>query len=128
MSRRQKDPLRPLSEAERISLSRLSRSPSAPAAQVARVERLERAPDDGRNAIVRLLARVVGVGVETAEMLAHEVLSCGLRDRRRWRATAGLTGAPAESGAKRRETGLAKVSNARVRCGMLQLAWRFLRF
>ena len=36
MSRRQKDPLRPLSEAERTSLSRLGRSQSAPAAQVAR--------------------------------------------------------------------------------------------
>jgi transposase len=41
---------------------------------------------------------------------------------------AGLTGAPDESGAKRREKGLAKVGNARVRRGMLQLAWRFLRF
>src|SRR4051794_20506855 len=36
MARRQKDPLRPLSEAERNSLSRLSRPQSAPAAQVAR--------------------------------------------------------------------------------------------
>src|SRR3954463_16634273 len=36
MSRRQKDLLRPLSDAERLSLSRLSRSQSAPAAQVAR--------------------------------------------------------------------------------------------
>ena len=36
MSRRQKDPLRPLSDAERLSLSRLSRSQSAPAAQAAR--------------------------------------------------------------------------------------------
>src|SRR3954464_2322038 len=40
MSRRQKGPLRPLSEAERISLSRLSRSQSAPAAQVARARAL----------------------------------------------------------------------------------------
>src|SRR3712207_5721872 len=40
MSRRQKDPLRPLSEAERSSLSRLSRSRSAPAAQVARARAL----------------------------------------------------------------------------------------
>ena len=40
MSRRQKDPLRPLSEAERTSLSRLSRSQSAPAAQVARARAL----------------------------------------------------------------------------------------
>src|SRR5215211_1205115 len=36
MSRRQQDPLRRLSDAERRSLSRLSRSQSAPAAQVAR--------------------------------------------------------------------------------------------
>jgi Transposase IS116/IS110/IS902 family len=41
---------------------------------------------------------------------------------------AGLTGAPDESGSKRREKGLAKAGNARVRCGMIQLAWRFLLF
>jgi hypothetical protein len=40
MSRRQKDPLRLLNEAERTSLSRLSRSQSAPAAQVARARAL----------------------------------------------------------------------------------------
>jgi transposase len=94
----------------------------------ARVERLERAPGEGRHAMVRLLARVVGVGVETADMLAHEILSRGLRDRRAVARYAGLTGAPSESGAKRRERGLAKAGNTRVRRGMLQLAWRFLRF
>ena len=41
---------------------------------------------------------------------------------------AGLTGSPEESGARRREKGLAKAGNARVRCGMIQLVWRFLRF
>jgi len=40
----------------------------------------------------------------------------------------GLTGAPDESGARRREKGLAKAGNARVRRGMIQLAWRFLLF
>jgi transposase len=40
MSRRQKDPLRPLSDTERTTLSRLSRSQSAPAAQVARARAL----------------------------------------------------------------------------------------
>jgi hypothetical protein len=33
-------------------------------------------------AMVRLLARVIGVGVETADMLVHEVLSRNMRDRR----------------------------------------------
>jgi transposase len=41
---------------------------------------------------------------------------------------AGLTGAPDESGSRRREKGLAKAGNARVRRGMIQLAWRFLLF
>ena len=39
---------------------------------------------------------------------------------------AGLTGAPDESGKRRREKGLAKAGNARVRRGMIPLAWRFL--
>jgi transposase len=41
---------------------------------------------------------------------------------------AGLTGAPEESGSKRRQKGLARAGNARVRRGMIQLAWRFLMF
>ena len=40
MSRRRKDPLRPLTADERIALTRLSRSPSAPAAQVERARAL----------------------------------------------------------------------------------------
>ena len=40
----------------------------------------------------------------------------------------GLTGSPDESGARRREKGLARAGNARVRRGMIQLAWRFLMF
>ena len=92
----------------------------------ARAERLERAPGEGGSAMVRLLARVVGVGLETAEMLVHEVLSRDLRDRRAVARYAGLTGSPDESGASRREQGLAKAGNARVRRGTIQLAWRFL--
>ncbi len=41
---------------------------------------------------------------------------------------AGLTGTPDESGRRRREKGLSKAGNARVRRGMIQLAWRFLLF
>ena len=96
--------------------------------EAARAERLEAAPASGQNAMVRLLARVIGVGVETADMLVHEILSRGLRDRRAVARYAGLTGAPDESGARRREKGLAEAGNARVRRGMIQLAWRFLVF
>ena len=78
--------------------------------------------------MVRLLASIVGMGVETADMLVQEVLSRNLRDRRAVARYAGLTGSPDESGAKRREKGLAKSGNARVRRGLVQLAWRFLLF
>jgi len=93
-----------------------------------RLERLEHAPSTGPCAMVRLLASVIGVGIETADMLVQEVLSRNLRDRRAVARYAGLTGAPDESGAKRREKGLAKSGNARVRRGLIQLAWRFLLF
>jgi transposase len=94
--------------------------------EAARSERLKQAGAKGPNAMVRLLAQVVGVGLETADMLVHEILSRNLRDRRAVARYAGLTGAPDESGRRRREKGLAKAGNARVRRGMIQLAWRFL--
>jgi transposase len=106
----------------------------------ARQKRLEQEPETGPHAMVRQLARVVGVGIETADMLVHEVLSRPMRDQKalargacpragQWPDPgAGLTGSPDESGAKRREQGLARAGNARVRRGMIQLAWRFLRF
>jgi transposase len=94
----------------------------------ARLEQLEQAPQQSSNAMVLQLQRITGVGVETADMLVNEVLSRNLRDRRAVARYAGLTGSPDESGRKRREKGLAKAGNARVRRGMIQLAWRFLMF
>ena len=82
----------------------------------------------GPHAMVRLIARVIGVGIETADMLVNEILTRGLRDRKAVARYAGLRGAPDESGQRRREKGLARAGNARVRRGMIQLAWRFLRF
>lgn len=90
--------------------------------------RLQEMPQSRSTAMVLLLTRVVGVGLETADMLVQEVLSRPLRDRRAVARYAGLTGSPDESGARRREKGLSKAGNARVRRGLIQLAWRFLMF
>jgi transposase len=81
------------------------------AIEVARLERLQKAPKDGPHAMVCLLARVTGIGIETADMLVHEV---GALRR--------LTGSPDESGKRRRERGLARAGNARARRGMIQVA------
>lgn len=95
-----------------------------------RLQRIEQAApsEKGSHAMVRLLARVIGIGVETADMLVNEILSRQLRDRKAIARYAGLTGSPDESGKRRREKGLSRAGNARVRRGMIQLAWRFLMF
>ena len=98
------------------------------AIEAARLERLEETPQDKPHAMILLLARVMGVGIETADMPVREVLSRALRDRRAVARYAGLTGAPDESGSRRREQGLAKAGSARVRRGMIQLAWRLVKF
>jgi transposase len=96
--------------------------------EAARIERLRQQPDQARHPMILLLARIIGIGIETADMLVQEVLARKLRDRRAVARYGGLTGSPEESGARRREKGLARAGNARVRRGMLQLAWRFLVF
>ena len=78
--------------------------------------------------MIRTLSQIRGLGIETADMLVHEIFFLELRDQRAVARYAGLTGAPNESGSLRREKGLAKSGNARVRRGMIQFAWRFLRF
>jgi transposase len=94
----------------------------------ARLAQLKQAPKSGTNLMVLLLMRVIGIGVETADMLVKEILSRNMRDRRAVARYGSLTGSPDNSGSSSREKGLSRSGNARVRRGMIQLAWRFLRF
>jgi transposase len=100
------------------------------AIEKARLQKLKADPgrQESPHAMVRLIARVLGIGVETADMLVTEVFSRQFRDRKAVARYAGLTGSPDESGKRRREKGLARAGNARVRTGMIQFAWRFLKF
>jgi transposase len=123
------EPLPPNTLAELLrAVERLQQIQAQIAAiEAAQRQRLKQAPGEGLHPMILLLARVYGVGVATAELLVREALSRNLRDRRAVARYAGATGAPDESGSKRRERGLAKAGNARVRRALLQLAWRFLR-
>ncbi len=89
--------------------------------------RLVKAPKDGPNPLILILARVMGVGLMTAEKLVREVLSRPMRDRRAVARYVGITGSPDESGKRRREQGLAKAGNGRIRRDLIQLAWRLLK-
>jgi transposase len=100
--------------------------------QIAKIDgeclrRLRAAPEEGLHPMIRLIGKVRGVGLMTAELLVREVLSRPLRDRRAVARYAGLTGSPDESGKRRREQGLAKAGNGRIRQTLIELAWRFLK-
>ena len=69
-----------------------------------RLERLRQPPADAPHAMLVLLARVYGVGIETADMLVHECWCATCATEGRWRGTAGSPGRPtrAARGAARR--------------------------
>ena len=121
------EPLPPntLARLHRLLKRRTLISDQIKAIELAAAQAIERDPT-GPNAMVLMLAQIKGM--ETAQMLVHEVLSRNLRDRRAVARYAGLTGTPDESGSKRREKGISKAGNPRVRRGMIQLAWRLLMF
>jgi len=123
------EPLPPNTLAELLrAIERLQQIQTQIAAiEAAQRQRLKEAPGAGPHPMIGLLARVRGVGIATAELLVREALSRHLRDRRAVARYAGLTGVPDESGSKRREQGLAKAGNARIRRALIQLAWRFLQ-
>ncbi len=95
--------------------------------EAARLVTIAAAPARKSNVMVLLLARVVGVGIETADTLVQEILTRNLRDRRAVARYGGLTGSPSRSGSIDREQGLARSGNKRVRHAMVELAWRFVR-
>ncbi len=78
--------------------------------------------------MIQMLVRFVGLGVETATVLAHEVFSRQFRDRKALAAFVGLTGTPFNSGGSTREQGISKNGNPRVRRIVTQLMWRWLKF
>jgi transposase len=78
---------------------------------------------------VRRLLRLKAIGPNTAWLLVHEVFSWRqIRNRRELGSLAGLTPSPYESGQSRREQGISKAGNRRVRWMMVELAWLWLRY
>jgi len=71
--------------------------------------------------------RLKGIGVETATLLWLEGLFRTFANRRQLAAYAGLAPTPWLSGRIRREQGISKSGNPRLRTGMIELAWLWLR-
>src|SRR5258708_17815428 len=87
-----------------VEQERLRKLAVAPAAET-------KSPD----AMVRLIARVFGAGIETADMLVNEIFSRHWRDRKAVARYAGLTGSPDENGRRRPPKGLARRGHGHLR-------------
>ena len=78
---------------------------------------------------VRRLLELRGIGENGAWLLVREVFGWrAIRNRRELASLAGLTPTPYDSGESRREQGISKAGNRRVRWMMVQLAWGWLRY
>jgi len=96
--------------------------------QAERRERLRGAAAADRvAAIVRQLLRLRSIGLETASVLAHEVLWRHFANRRAVAHYVGLDPSPFQSGGIDHEQGIAKAGNRRARTAMIELAWDWTR-
>lgn len=96
--------------------------------EAAQRERMRAAAGQGTMALVELLMSLRGVGQQSAWLLAWELFGWrSYRNRRELAASVGLVGTPYDSGESRREQGVSKSGNRRVRTMLIELAWLWLR-
>ena len=74
-----------------------------------------------------MLARLKGIGPETAAVLWSEGLFRQFDNRRQVAAYAGLAPTPWQSGSIEHEQGVSKAGNPRLRTIMVELAWLWLQ-
>ncbi len=85
--------------------------------------------DDAVIEQIRQLTHLKGIGETSAWLLVTEFFGWRkFRNRREVCALSGLVPVPYRSGSKRRELGVGKSGNRRVRTLMIELAWGWLRY
>jgi transposase len=107
---------------------------SALSASIAEIERSQhelivQSQGQGPAVLVRLLMLLKGVGVQTAWCVVMELFAWRqYRNRKELAASVGLVPMAYDSGQSRREQGLSKSGNRRVRAILIELAWGWLRY
>jgi transposase len=94
-------------------------------------ERMAKIRDDQTPQVekVRRLLGLRGIGENGAWLLVYEFFAWRtIKNRRELGSLAGLTPTPYSSGESRREQGISKAGNRRVRWMMTELAWSWLRY
>jgi len=82
---------------------------------------------DAATSPAAMLARLKGIGSETAAVLWSEGLFRHFDNRRQLAAYAGLAPTPWKSGSIDHEQGVSKAGNPRLRTAMVELAWLWLK-
>ncbi|MCA1603273.1 MAG: IS110 family transposase [Acidobacteria bacterium] len=93
-----------------------------------RKSRLRQADTASVQRVVQLMG-LRAIGPNCAWLLVMEFFAWrGFRNRRQLGACAGLTGTPYDSGSSKRDQGISKAGNRRVRTMMVEIAWLWLRY
>jgi transposase len=93
-----------------------------------RTRELREAPSSQEEQML-LLLNLKGIGENSAWLLVREFFGWRrIRNRRELASLAGLTPTPYDSGEIRREQGISKAGNRRVRWMMIELSWGWLRY
>jgi transposase len=78
---------------------------------------------------VRKLLNLRGIGANSAWLFTMEFFSWrGIRNRKQLASLAGLAPTPYDSGGSRREQGISKAGNRRLRTMAVEIAWSWLRY
>jgi transposase len=94
---------------------------------IAEVEAEQKAVADAEDGPATRLAQLRGIGLAFATVLGNEVFFRDFSNRREVGGYLGLAPSPWQSGAVRRDQGIAKSGNPRARRTAIELAWLWLR-
>jgi len=89
---------------------------------------LEDENPDKAASMIQQLAKLRGVGVQSATVLVREGFVRKFANGKALGAYAGLTATPYSSGGSEREQGIGKAGNKRLRTLMVELAWLWQRY
>jgi transposase len=89
---------------------------------------LEEENPDRAASMIQQLAKLRGVGVQSATVLVREGFVREFANGKALGSYAGLTATPYSSGGIEREQGIGKAGNARLRTVMVELAWLWQRY
>ncbi len=88
---------------------------------------LEEAAPDRAGGMIQQLAKLRGIGVQSATVLVHEAFVREFANGKALGSYAGLSPTPYSSGGTEREQGIDKAGNRRLRTVMVELAWLWQR-